>query len=160
MKQYGRGLGRFAWGSTAVSAVLLASLAWGGGAIAQGTQPSGSHGEQAMSIGVVDFDSLLKQHRDYENLQQLDEQIRLLKEELQFLPLEDQRRLVDSSQNRMRAEVDKAQKEVQAEYDRINKELSGLSANMAHQLEAEAKQVQEHYGKVLEHRLNGCGTRA
>ena len=152
MKLYGRGWGKATWGTMAVSAVLLAAVAWGGGVSAQ-TSHQDSHDELNVKIGVVDFESLLKQHRDYENLQQLDEQIRLLKEELQFLPLEDQRRVVDSSQNRMRAEVDKAQKEVKAEYDRINRELAGLSASMAKQLDVEGRQLQEHYQKVLEQRL-------
>lgn len=152
MKLYGREWGKATWGTIAGSAVLLSAFAWGGGAVAQNSQ-SAPQDEPAMKIGVVDFDSLLKQHSDYENLRQLDEQIRLLKEELQFLPLEDQRRVVDSSQNRMRAEVDKAQKEVKAEYDRINRELAGLSASMARQLEVEGRQLQDHYQKVLEQRL-------
>ena len=152
MNLYGRKWGKTTWGTITVSALLLSAVAWGGGASAQNSQ-SDSQDNPEIKIGVVDFDSLLKQHRDYENLQQLDEQIKLLKEELQFLPLEDQRRVVDSSQTRMRAEVDKAQKEVKAEYDRINKELAGLSASMGKQLEVEGKQLQAHYQKVLEQRL-------
>lgn len=151
MKRKGRNLGRATVGAVAVSALLGAAFAWGGGALAQSTDSA--QPVEKMSLGVVDFERLLKEHRDYDNLQQLDEQIRLLQEELQFLPMEDQRRLVTTSQDKMQAEVDKARKEVQAEYDRINAELAGLSANMERQLDVEGKQLQEHYQKVLQQRL-------
>ena len=151
MKRRGRNLGRATIGAVAVSALLGVAFAWGGGALAQSTESAKP--VEKLSLGVVDFERLLTEHRDYENLQQLDDQIRLLQEELQYLPMEDQRRLVSTSQDKMKAEVDKAHKEVQAEYDRINAEMGRLSASMGQQLDAEGKKLQAHYQQVLQKRL-------
>ncbi len=150
MRWQGKEFGRSVLGTVVVVALFALAVAWGTGVSAE---DKAGNDEERLSIGVVDYESLRKQHRDYESLQQLDEQIRLLEEELQFLPLEDQRRVVNTSQNKMRDEVAKAQKEVQREYDSINREMAGLSASMSAQLEREGRELQEHYRHVLEERL-------
>lgn len=109
--------------------------------------------DEPLTVGVVDFGSLIKEHPDYDRLSQLDEQIGIYEQELQFLPLSDQRRAADAGQKKMEDEVAKAHKELEAEYNRINKEMSGLSASMAAQFESEGKALQEHYRHVLDERI-------
>ncbi len=146
----------FGWGAAALmAAVLLTSVpvlwspvcraAWA----AEG-EPAG--GTEDLQLGVVDFDSLLRAHREYQRLSQLDEQIAILEQELAFLPLGDQRRVVDQSQKRMQAEVERARREVEAEYQRINAEMRGLGASMQARFEQEGQSMQAHYRAVLDER--------
>ena len=150
-------LGRAVMGAIVAVAVLAAAVTVKSSAWAQ-TETAAPQ-EQNLSLGVVDFSSLIKEHSDYQALSQLDEQIRLLEEELQFLPMEDQRRVVDSSQQKMRAEVTKAQQEVKREYDKINAEMTGLQAKMSGELQAEAQKLQAHYKQVLDERLKALGAK-
>jgi len=146
----------FGWGAAALAAALLLTslpvfwapvsrAAWAG-------EADQAAGDEDLRLGVVDFDSLLRAHRDFERLSQLDEQVSILEQELAFLPLGDQRRVVNQSQKRMQAEVERARREVEAEYERINAEMQGLSASMKAQFEKEGQSLQAHYRSVLEER--------
>ena len=143
------------WGA---AALLAATLLLTAVVVLRGGMPEEAWAaEQAtvedLHLGVVDFDSLIRAHGDYERLQQMDEQIDVLKQELTFLPLSDQRRVVDQSQKKMQAEVNRARAELEGEYRRINAEMQGLSASMQAQLQQEGAALQAHYQGVLEQRL-------
>ncbi len=144
----------FGWGAAALlaAAVLLTCLPvfWAPGSRAAWAGEATE--TEDLQLGVVDFDSLLRAHHDFQRLSELDEQIQVLEQELAFLPLSDQRRVVDQSQKRMQAEVERARKEVEGEYQRINQEMHGLSASMQAQLEQEGQALQAHYRGVLEER--------
>ncbi|MBQ7503559.1 hypothetical protein IJT93_12760 [bacterium] len=104
-------------------------------------------------LAVVDFEKLLKDRPEYERIVQLDEQIQLLQRELEFLPLADKKRKVDSGRKRMEREVEKARKELEAEYGRVSGELNNFQASMKAQLEKEGKAISDHYQQVLQQRL-------
>mgnify|MGYP002169153510 CR=1 FL=1 len=127
-----------------VGAVLVAHVDFIGMACAEGTTPkkpaaSGEAQEKFSELAVVDFEKLLKDRPDYERITQLDEQIRLLQQELEFLPLADRKRKVDSGRKRMEREVEKARNELQAESARIGNELKSFRNNLTKQLEQESK---------------------
>jgi len=142
------------WGAAALltATLLLTSVVFLRGIDPEVAWAGEASKTEDLHLGVVDFDSLLRAHRDHERLTQLDEQIEVLQQELTFLPLSDQRRLVDQSQKRMQAAVEKARKELEAEYSRINREMTGLSEAMQGQLVSEGRQLQAHYQGVLEQR--------
>lgn len=104
-------------------------------------------------LAVVDFEKLLKDQPEYERVLQLDEQIQLLQRELDFLPLADKKRKVDSGRKRMEREVEKARKELEAEYGRVSGELNNFQASMKAQLEKEGRAISDHYQQVLQQRL-------
>lgn len=140
------------WGAAALVAAMLLVV---GAVMLQGLSPQRAWADENQELkpeelGVVDFESLIRSHKDFEKLQQMDEQISLLKQELEFLPAEDRRRETDKARKKMESEVLKARKELEAEYNRINSEMRGLSAAMAGQLEAEGRQLQAHYQAQLE----------
>lgn len=142
------------WGA---AALVGAMLFVGGAVMLPGLAPQRAWAQdgaqEPLEVGVVDFDSLIRAHKDYEKLQQLDEQLQLLKQELEFLPAEDRKGKVDVARKKMEAEVVKARKELEAEYKRINSDMQGLSASMAGQLEAEGRSLSDHYKGVLEQQL-------
>lgn len=139
-------------------AILAARVDFGGMACAEGTAPkkpaaSGEAQEKFTELAVVDFEKLLKDRPDYERITQLDEQIRLLQQELDFLPLADRKRKVDSGRKRMEREVEKARNELQAESTRIGNELKSFRNNLTNQIEQESKALNEHYQNVLRQRV-------
>lgn len=142
------------WGAAALltATLLLTSVVFLRGLDPEVAWAGEASKAEDLHLGVVDFDSLLRAHRDHERLQQLDQQIEVLQQELTFLPLSDQRRVVDQSQKRMQAAVEKARKELETEYGRINREMRGLSEAMQGQLVREGQQLQAHYQGVLEQR--------
>jgi hypothetical protein len=142
------------WGAAALltATMLLTSVVFLRGLDPEVAWAGETSKTEELHLGVVDFDNLLRAHRDYEKLQQIDEQIEVLQQELTFLPLSDQRRVVDQSQKRMQAAVEKARKELETEYARINQEMRGLSEAMQGQLVREGQQLQAHYQGVLEQR--------
>lgn len=108
---------------------------------------------ETLALGIVDFDSLLKEHANYERLKQLDEQISILEDELQYLPLGDRRKMADSNQKKMQNAVEKARRELETEYKRVNAEMAGLSDSMSAQLNREGMALQEHYRAELERKV-------
>lgn len=143
------------WGAAALVAAMLLVV---GAVVMQGLVPQRAWAGETdeldpKEIGVVDFDSLIRAHKDFEKLEQMDEQLGLLRQELEFLPAEDRRRETDKARKKMESEVVKARKELEAEYNRINAEMRGLSAAMAGQLEAEGRQLQAHYQAQLEEQI-------
>lgn len=124
------------------------------------TATSGEAKEKFTELAVVDFEKLLKDRPDYERITQLDEQIRLLQQELDFLPLADRKRKVDSGRKRMEREVEKARNELQAESDRIGNELRNFRNNLTGQLEQESKALNEHYQNVLRQRVAALAPQA
>ncbi|MGM9998217.1 MAG: hypothetical protein ACI38Q_02295 [Candidatus Bruticola sp.] len=154
------GVGSFLVGTALAVQVGLAEVA-----CAEGTEPKKSAASDGTSdkfteLAVVDFDKLLKDRPDYERISQLDEQIRLLQQELDFLPLADRRRKVDSGRKRMEREVEKARNELQAESDRIGQELKNFRSTLAAQLERENKALNEHYQSVLRQRIEALTPKA
>ncbi|MCR4784956.1 MAG: hypothetical protein K6A35_10695 [bacterium] len=109
--------------------------------------------ERFAPLAVVDFDKLLQDQPGYERIRQIDEQIRILQQELEFLPLADRKRKVDSGRKRMEREVEKARNELQAESRRINSELEHFQSNLSAQLEREGRALGEHYQQVLNERI-------
>lgn len=146
-------------------AALVAHVDFIGVACAEGTAPkkpavSGEAQEKFTELAVVDFEKLLKDRPDYERITQLDEQIRLLQQELDFLPLADRKRKVDSGRKRMEREVEKARNELQAESTRIGNELKNFRNNLTNQLEQESKSLNEHYQNVLRERVAALAPKA
>ncbi len=142
------------WGAAALltATLLLSSVVFLRGLVPEVAWAGEAPGAEDLHLGVVDFDSLLRAHPDHEKLQQLDQQVEVLQQELTFLPMSDQRRVVDESRQRMQAEVEKARKELEAEYARINREMQGLGEAMRSQLQSEGRQLQAHYQGVIEQR--------
>ena len=146
-------------------AVLTSRVDFVGMACAEGTAPkklaaSGEAQERFSELAVVDFEKLLKDRPDYERITQLDEQIRLLQQELEFLPLADRKRKVDSGRKRMEREVEKARDELQAESARISNELKNFRNNLTNQLEQESKALNNHYQNVLRQRVAALAPKA
>ncbi|MGM9992352.1 MAG: hypothetical protein ACI376_05840 [Candidatus Bruticola sp.] len=145
-------------GSILVGAAVAVQVGLAEVACAEGTEPKKSAAldkadDKFTELAVVDFDKLLKDRPDYERINQLDEQIRLLQQELDFLPLADHRRKVDSGRKRMEREVEKARNELQAESERIGRELKNFRNALSSQLERESKALNEHYQNVLRQRI-------
>ena len=146
-------------------AVLTSRVDFVGMACAEGTAPKklaapGEAQERFSELAVVDFEKLLKDRPDYERITQLDEQIRLLQQELEFLPLADRKRKVDSGRKRMEREVEKARDELQAESARISNELKNFRNNLTNQLEQESKALNNHYQNVLRQRVAALAPKA
>ena len=144
------------WGAAAlVSATLLLTSA----AVLRGPAPSAAWAAEAkvieqIKLGVVDFDSLVQAHRDFGRLKEMDEQLEVLQQELTFLPLSDQRRVVNESQKRMQAEVSRARKELETEYRKVNQEMQGLSASMQAELQQEGQALSSHYQGLLKQKIS------
>jgi len=137
----------------------LALLVAGGGTVltlgplrppavhAQTPTPAAAEG---FHIAVVDYQSLLKNHPEFEMLKQLDEQLASLKEDRDLAPLMDQkdarRQLID----KMQKEVEKAKAEMEAEKSRLEGEMAGLSASLQGAMEAELNRVKGGYDSEIE----------
>lgn len=116
--------------------------------------------EPFTELAVVDFDKLLKDRPGYERIEELDEQIRLMQRELEFLPLADRKRLIDSGRKRMEREVLKARKELEAESRRISHELDNYQSNLKAQLEREGKAIGDQYNEILRRKIEALKPKA
>ncbi len=90
------------------------------------------------TLGVVDYNNLIKAHPDYERLQQFDQQLGDLKAEIDAIPLlekNDQRRKIEE---KLKAEFMKAQQEMEAEKAAISAEMNGMEASIRAKLQGMA----------------------
>ncbi len=94
-----------------------------------------------LDLAVVDYKELLKQHPSYDKLKDIDEQIKLLEQEKQFLPLKSRGDAQASARKTMEAEFRKATSEVEAEKAAVEGQLQGLASSMSGQMEAEAARL-------------------
>lgn len=102
------------------------------------------------ALGVVDLDALLEAHPEHERLDQLDQELAVLRQELELLPWSDARAQGDRAQQTMKAELEKGRKELEGEYRRVTRELSSLGASMGARLRREGEALQAQYKARLE----------
>ncbi len=138
-----------------VAPALAGALSWGLSerVSAQESTPPPAAREKFTELAIVDFDKLLQDRPGYERVRQLDEQIALLKRELEFLPAQERKRKVDSGRKRMEREVEKARNELQAEYERVSQEMANFQKNLASQLESEGRKISAQYQSVLQKKI-------
>ncbi|MEW6278192.1 MAG: hypothetical protein AB1758_06190 [Candidatus Eremiobacterota bacterium] len=138
------------WGG---AMVVATALFWGSVAStrAQASDPPGQL-EQALGgrLGVVDYDSLLQAHPDYERLEQFDQQLSLLTQQRDWLPVAERQGKADQARDRMKAAYEKAREEMESEQARIQAELSGMSDHLAAQLQAEGNRLKEQMDRELQ----------
>lgn len=116
-------------------------------AVAQSPTPAAADG---WNIAVVDYSSLLKNHPEFENLKQLDEQLASLKEDKDLAPYLAQKNARGEMIEKMEKAVEKAKAEMEAEKSRLEGELAGLSASLQGAMEAELNRVKGGYDREIE----------
>jgi hypothetical protein len=135
-----------------VSAGLLTALV--AGCLMQGQQapaqiPSASPSATAdvastpvkLDLAVVDYKELLKQHPSYDKLKDIDEQIKLLEKEKEFLPYKSRGKAQAEARKTMEAEFAKARAQLEAEKSAVEGQLQGLASSMSGQMAAEGARL-------------------
>lgn len=132
----------------------LAALVAGSGALLtlSPIKPPAAHAQStpapdagAYKFAVVDLQSLLKNHPEFENLKQIDEQLHDLREEKELIPILGAKGARDKFYGKMEEQVKKAKAEMEAEKAQVEAEMAGLAASLQGAMNAELKRVQGDY---------------
>ncbi len=140
-----------------IIAVLIAAALIAAGAIAGGTHLRNCLASgQIMKMGVVDYTKLIKEHRDWKKLENLDEKLTLGEQKLYNAPSAMQK-LGTEHMSRMRDAQRKAEGELKAEIESIqaglSKERDAVEAQFAEEtkkLQVQMKSLQEQAKKGLQ----------
>ncbi|MBI3930122.1 MAG: hypothetical protein HY319_31590 [Armatimonadetes bacterium] len=117
--------------------------------VAEAQQPVLS--DLPQTLAVVDYDSLIKAHPEHGKLAQLDEQLRLLEQELAFVKVQDERTALEAGKSEMDAAMKQAEEHLLAEKARVEGELAAISRELQGQLQAEISRLStETEAKVRE----------
>ena len=95
-----------------------------------------------LDLAVVDFKGLLKNHPDYQKLQQMDEHIRDMQQETEMIPVRGAKNQQAKLRQTMEDELAKAHAELNAEKAAVESQLQSLSKTLGAQMQAEVNRLQ------------------
>jgi hypothetical protein len=111
--------------------------------------PGGTSTPVVLQMAVVDFDSLLKQHPDYDQLKQLDESVGLLEQKVSLIPLQNQKATQAKFRLRMKDELKKAHEEMDAAQLKVKSDIESLGHTYQGQLKTELDTLRSQAGEEL-----------
>lgn len=132
---------------------LMGAALLGGLTLALPAQTTQKDSEEPLKLAVVDYKVLIKAHPDFDKLQQLDEQLRLLEGQKAQVEREAKSKLFDNAKDKMAKAVAEGRSKLEAEKAAIESELANLSAHLGQQMAAEMQGLQAGYEAQIKKKI-------
>ncbi|CAM9753159.1 unnamed protein product, partial [Phaeothamnion confervicola] len=113
-----------------------------------------------LDLAVVDFKQLMKNHPDFEKLQQMEQHIAEMEQEKEVLPLTEKRIGQLEARKKMEAEYKKARAELEAEKSAIDAQLHALASSLGSQMQAEGLRMKAQADAQLKDMIKKLGPEA